>query len=35
MKRDFVTGLAWGVMGTFGFVVLAIILVSLDATSFS
>jgi hypothetical protein len=34
MKRDLVTGLAWGVMGTFGFVVPAIILVSLDATPF-
>ena len=34
MKRDFVAGLAWGFMVTCGFVVLAIILVSLDATSF-
>jgi hypothetical protein len=34
MKRDFVTGLAWGVIGTLGFVGLIIILVSLDATSF-
>jgi len=34
MKRDFVAGLAGGFMVTCGFVVLAIILVSLDATSF-
>ena len=34
MTRDFVTGLAWGAMGTLGLVVLTIILVSLDATSF-
>jgi hypothetical protein len=34
MKRDFVTGLAWGVMRTLGFVVLTIILISLDAGPF-
>ena len=34
MKRDFVTGLASGVIGTCGFVILAIILVSSDAISF-
>ena len=33
-ETGLVTGLAWSVMETLGFVVLTIILVSLDATSF-
>jgi hypothetical protein len=34
MKRNFVAGLARGVVGTFNFVVLTVTLVSLDARSF-